>query len=233
MADLTHIDAWVFDLDNTLYPAECRLFAQIDVRIADFIKDTLHISLDDARRMQRDYYVRYGASMTGLMHEHGVSPDVYLDYVHEIELDAVVENPALAETLADLPGRRLILTNASERHAANVTAKIGIDHLFDGVFDIKAAEYTPKPNRETYERFLARHAVRADSAVIFDDIAHNLEAPHALGMTTVLVCSDAAWLADEPDGKRPARRGESAAHVHHATADLTDFLSRVKTAARI
>ncbi len=233
MVDLTHIDAWVFDLDNTLYPAKCQLFAQIDARMTEFVKDALGLPHDEAHRLQKEYYVRYGATMSGLMIEHKVPPDEFLDYVHEIKLDAVTHNAALAENIGALPGKRFIFTNGSERHAANVTSKLGINHLFDDVFDIKAAQYTPKPYRETYERFLKHHAVRAKSAAMFEDLAHNLEAPHALGMTTVLVCSDAEWLANEPVEKRPARLGDTAEHVHYSTTDLTAFLGRVKTTERV
>jgi len=228
--DFRHIDRWVFDLDNTLYAAECRLFSQIDARMTDFIRDRLALPEPEARKLQKDYYVRYGTTMSGLMTEHDVDPEHFLDYVHDIDLAPVAPNPALGAALAALPGERYIYTNGSVRHAENVIGALGIADLFTEIFDIKAAQYTPKPHREPYELFLKLHDIAPDRAAMFEDLAQNLEAPHALGMTTVLVCSDAAWLADEPHDKRPARPGDAAPHVHYATDDLTAFLMSATTA---
>ncbi len=231
MTDLRHIDCWVFDLDNTLYAAECRLFDEIDARMTAYIKERLAIAHHDARTLQKDYYVRYGTTMAGLMREHGVEPDHFLDYVHDIDLSPISENVALANAINALPGRKYIYTNGSVAHAENVAGALGIFHLFDDVFDIKAADYTPKPHPEPYENFVRRFGITPARATMFEDLAHNLEAPKALGMTTVLVCSDATWLADEPHEKRPARRGETADHIDHTTDDLTDFLQTARTAA--
>jgi putative hydrolase of the HAD superfamily len=231
--DMRHVDCWVFDLDNTLYPAECRLFAQIDARMAAFIQGRLGLTEAEARRLQKDYYVRYGTTMSGLMREHAVRPDDFLDYVHDIDLAAISADAALAERLTALPGRRFVFTNGSTRHAENVMGKLGIAHLFEAVFDIAAADYLPKPHRETYDRFLGAHAVAPARAAMFEDLAHNLEAAHALGMTTVLVCSAAEWIADEPAAKRPALPGERHAHVHHVTDDLPGFLGSAAIAERM
>jgi len=231
MTDLSHIESWVFDLDNTLYAAECQLFAQIDVRMASFIRDHLSLDHEEARRLQKHYYVKYGTTMSGLMTEHDVCPDAFLEFVHDIDLAPIKENLPLAETLTALPGRKFIYTNGSVRHAENVSRALGVYHAFDEIFDIKAAGYAPKPRREPYELFLKSHGIDPDRAVMFEDLTQNLEAPHSLGMTTVLVCSDAAWLEDEPHDKRPARQGETAPHVHYATNDLTAFLQGVRTAA--
>jgi putative hydrolase of the HAD superfamily len=229
--DLSHIDAWVFDLDNTLYPADCNLFAQIDARMAAFIREHLGLAPEDARRLQKDYYVRYGTTMCGLMREHAVAPEDFLDFVHDIDLSPVEPNAALCERIAALPGRKFVFTNGSERHAENVMGKLGIDGLFDEIFDIKAADYLPKPHRETYERFLGAHEIAAATAAMFEDLAHNLEAAHALGMTTVLVSSRAEWIADEPAHKRPARPEDRHDHVHHVTDDLAGFLGAARTKA--
>ena len=231
MTDLRHIDCWVFDLDNTLYAAECRLFEEIDARMTTYIRERLAIEHEDARRLQKDYYVRYGTTMAGLMREHDVDPEHFLDFVHDISLAPIKKNPTLADALAALPGRKYIYTNGSVAHAENVAGALGIFHLFDDVFDIKAAAYRPKPHREPYEAFTRCFDINPARAVMFEDLAQNLETPHAMGMTTVLVCSDAAWLADEPHEKRPARRGETAPHIHFETDDLTDFLQTARTTA--
>lgn len=229
MTDLQHIDDWVFDLDNTLYAAECQLFAQIDARMTAYIRERLGLAHDEARQLQKDYYVRFGTTMSGLMREHAVEPDHFLDYVHDIDLDPITPNPALAAVLTGLPGRKYIYTNGSVRHAENVTGALGINHVFEAIYDIKAAQYAPKPHRAPYERFLNQYELQANRTAMFEDIAQNLEAPHALGMTTVLICSNAAWLADEPHSKRPGQPGDSADHIHYATNDLTAFLTQATT----
>lgn len=233
MADLRHVDAWVFDLDNTLYPADCNLFKEIDTRMTQYVRDLLAIPHEEARRLQKDYYVRYGTTMSGLMQEHRVEPEDFLNFVHDIDLSPISADAALTSAIASLPGKRYIFTNGSVRHAENVMGKLGVAHLFDDIFDIKAAEWTPKPHRATYEKFLAAHGVAPRSAAMFEDIAHNLEAAHELGMTTVLVTSAADWINDEPGVKRPARHGDAYDHVHHVTDDLAAFLTgaRVRVSA--
>lgn len=232
MADLRHVENWVFDLDNTLYPADCHLFSQIDARMTDFIRMTTGAEQAEARRLQKHYYVKYGTTLSGMMTEHRISPDDFLAYVHDIDFSVVPENLALREEIGALPGRRYVFTNGSVAHAERVLSRIGITGLFDDVFDIRAADWTPKPHRATYEKFLAATCVRPDAAAMFEDLAHNLEAAHALGMTTVLVASEAAWFADEPAEKRPARPGDSSPdHVHHVTQDLTAFLRGAQKAA--
>lgn len=232
MTDLSHVESWVFDLDNTLYPAECRLFSQIDARMTNYIRMTLGVDFAAARRMQKDFYVRYGTTLAGLMNEHKASPDEFLDYVHDIDHSVVPQNDSLREALAALPGRRHIFTNGSVAHAEKVLGRIGLQGLFDDVFDIKAADWTPKPHRATYERFLVACSVAAQEAAMFEDLAPNLEAAHALGMTTVLVAQEASWFEDEPATKRPARPGDARPdHVHHVTDDLAAFLREVRKAA--
>jgi len=228
MVDLSHIESWIFDLDNTLYDARLQLFAQIDARMTAFIRDQLSLNHGTARKLQKDLYVKYGATMRGLMTEHDVCPDQFMDFVHDIDLTAIRENPALGAALAILPGRKFIYTNGSTRHAENVARALGVYHQFDDVFDIKAAGYAPKPQRQSYELFLKDHIVDPMRAIMFEDIAQNLETPYAVGMTTVLVCSDAPWLEDEPQAKRPARPGDTADHIHYVTDNLTAFLQNAQ-----
>ena len=225
--DFSHIENWIFDLDNTLYPAHCNLFAQIDRRMADFIEVRLGLPPAEARRLQKGYYVRYGTTLSGLMVEHDVSPDDFLAHVHDIDVTVLDADDRLRAAISALPGRRFIFTNGSTRHAERVTERLGIADLFDEVFDIRAAGYTPKPHRIAYERMIGEFALAPSASAMFEDIAHNLEAAHALGMTTVLVSSDAPWFDDEPDAKRPARPGErQGAHVQHETNDLAGFLEQ-------
>ena len=218
------IESWVFDLDNTLYPPEVDLWGQIDARMKDYIARFLKISRDDAFRLQKDYYRRFGTSMRGLMIEHGLQPDDFLAYVHDIDHSLLEPDPRLAAALSRLPGRKLILTNGSIAHAEAVTARLGVAEQFAGVFDIVAADFLPKPNRETYARFLAHYGVDPARAAMFEDLARNLEVPHALGMATVLVV---------PNGAREVLReaweleGRNAPHVGHVTDDLAGFLEAI------
>ncbi|MGF1545312.1 MAG: pyrimidine 5'-nucleotidase [Parvularculaceae bacterium] len=222
------VEHWIFDLDNTLYPAHCRLFAQIDRRMADFIAQRLGVDEPEARRVQKDYYARYGTTLAGLMLEYAVAPHDFMAYVHDIDVSVVPPNPELAARIDALPGRKYVFTNGSVAHAENVARRVGVAHCFDDVFDIAAADWTPKPQAATYAKFVERCGVAPARAAMFEDLARNLEAPAALGMTTVLVQCDAAWFADEPAGRRPARPGDPQPdHVHHATEDLAAFLGDI------
>ena len=222
------VDTWVFDLDNTLYPHHL-LWQQVDDRIRAYVAEFLKVSKDEAFRVQKDYYKRYGTTMRGLMTEHGLDPDYYLEYVHQIDHSPLEPNPALGAALEKLPGRKLILTNGTRKHADAVMRRLEIHQHFEDVFDIVAAELEPKPAHKTYERFLARHDVDAAKAAMFEDLARNLEAPHALGMTTVLVV---------PQGTREVFRedweleGRGELHVDHLTDDLAGFLEQILKAPR-
>jgi putative hydrolase of the HAD superfamily len=219
-----HIDTWVFDLDNTLYPHHLNLWQQVDARIRSYIAEFLGTTPDEAFRKQKDFYRRYGTTMRGMMIEHGMAPDGFLDYVHQIDHSPIEPNPALGIALERLPGRKLILTNGTRAHADAILARLAIAHHFEDVFDIIAGELEPKPLAQTYDRFLARHGVDAGKAAMFEDLARNLEVPHALGMTTVLVV---------PERTREIVRetweleGRNAAHVDHVTDDLVRFLEGI------
>src|SRR6516225_8332966 len=177
------VDTWVFDLDNTLYPHHVNLWQQVDGRIRDYIAAFLKIPPAEAFRVQKEYYKRYGTSMRGLMTEHGMAPDDFLDFVHQIDHSPLEPNAALGAAIENLPGRKLILTNGTRRHADAVLARLNLDQHFDDVFDIIAAELEPKPSPATYDRFLRLHNVDAGRAAMFEDLARNLAVPHGLGMT--------------------------------------------------
>jgi putative hydrolase of the HAD superfamily len=219
-----HIETWVFDLDNTLYPHHVNLWQQVDERIRDYIAGYLAIPPEQALRVQKDYYKRYGTTMRGLMTEHGMKADDYLEFVHQIDHSPLEPNPALGAALEKLSGRKLILTNGTRKHAETVMQKLDIHHHFEDVFDIAAADLDPKPLPQVYKRFLARHDVDAAKSAMFEDLARNLETPHALGMTTVLVV---------PEGQREIFReaweleGRDAPYVDHLTDNLTGFLENI------
>jgi putative hydrolase of the HAD superfamily len=221
------VATWVFDLDNTLYPHHLNLWQQVDVRIRDYIVGLLKVTHDEAFRMQKDYYKRYGTTLRGLMKEHGLEPDEFLDIVHQIDYSPLTPNPTLGAAIEELPGRKLILTNGTRNHADEVLRRLGIDKHFEDIFDIKSAELEPKPNAAVYERFLARHRVDPRKAVLFEDLARNLEVPHALGMTTVLVVPQGARVVLREDWELT---GRDAPHVDHVTDDLAGFLREIAAA---
>jgi putative hydrolase of the HAD superfamily len=218
-----HVVTWVFDLDNTLYPHHL-LWQQVDERIRDYIARFLDVGAEEAYRVQKDYYRRYGTSMRGLMIEHGLDPDDFLDYVHEIDHSPLEPNPALGAALGKLAGRKLILTNGTRRHAEAVTRRLAIHGHFDDVFDIVAAGLDPKPMPQTYDRFLAVHQVDPTSAAMFEDLPRNLSVPHALGMTTVLVVPPRTREVFRQDLEL---EGRDASFVDHVTDDLTAFLEAI------
>jgi putative hydrolase of the HAD superfamily len=217
-----HTDSWIFDLDNTLYPAECNLFAQVDHRMGAFIARYLGVPYAHARHLQKSYYRQFGTTLAGLMAVHKLDPAEFLAYVHDIDLSVVPDSPALRRAIAALPGRRLIFTNGSRRHAERVADKLGVLDLFEDICDIAACDYVPKPSAQAFERMIRRHGIAADRSAMFEDMPMNLSAPHDLGMTTVLVHSS---YLDHPVQEQMKAWTELPEHIHHMTLDLATFLT--------
>ncbi|MEM1409248.1 MAG: pyrimidine 5'-nucleotidase [Pseudomonadota bacterium] len=220
-ADVTD---WVFDLDNTLYPAACNLFHQIDARMTSFIEGLLSLPYAEARKIQKDLYVEHGTTLAGLMKAYNVDPHDFMEHVHDIDLSAIGPHQGLREVMASLPGRRFVHTNGSQKHAENVLGALGLDDIIDDIFDVEMGSWIPKPHASNYEAFRKRVGLNTDRAAMFEDMSVNLEVPHALGMRTILITSDAAWIDDEPEDKRPGAKTEEADHIHHVTSDLAGFL---------
>jgi putative hydrolase of the HAD superfamily len=204
-----HIDTWIFDLDNTLYPASCRLFDQMHVRMSDFIVKQFGVNEAEAQRRRNEYYNKYGTTLRGLMVEHDMQPTAFLDYVHEIDYTAVMANAQLQVSLTALPGRKLVFTNGTTGHANRVLERLGITKIFEGVFDIVDSDYVPKPARGPYDKFARLYGINPSKAAMFEDLDINLEAPHDMGMTTVLITDD---------------EKHDAHYVHHTTNDIAKFL---------
>jgi len=227
-ADFRHVETWVFDLDNTLYPAKCDLFSQIDRRMGAFIAGALDLSLEDAHALRHRYYVEHGTTLAGLIRRHGVCPHSFLDYVHDIDLDVVAPAPELAAAIDTLPGRKLVFTNGSRKHAEAVSAKLGVLDRFEDIFDIHALGYVdPKPTRAAFDRFVGANSITARQAVLFDDLPHNLETAHALGMTTVWIDCRAMG---RPEHTTNADWAVLPGYIHHRTEALTPFLAAIGTA---
>jgi putative hydrolase of the HAD superfamily len=182
-----HVTDWVFDLDNTLYPHHSNLFSQIDVKMTAYIAELLQLPREEARKVQKQFYLEYGTTLSGLMQRHQIDPDDFLEKVHDIDYSWLDPNPALGELIKALPGRKFIFTNGNRGHAERTARQLGILDHFHDIFDIVAAGLLPKPARETYDKFIALHRVAGPNAVMFEDLARNLTVPKALGMTTVLI----------------------------------------------
>jgi putative hydrolase of the HAD superfamily len=213
MNTLSHVNTWIFDLDNTLYPASCRLFDQMHVRMSDFIIQEFGVDEAESKRRRHHFYTKYGTTLRGLMLEHGLEPTAFLDYVHDIDYSAVAHSASLGAALKKLPGRKLVFTNGTLGHANRVLERLGCADQFEAIYDIVNSSYIPKPDARPYEDFLKVHGVNPMQSAFFEDIDHNLEVPAQMGMKTVLI-------APETDVLKPR-------YVHYVTNDIAEFLHGV------
>ncbi len=203
------VSTWVFDLDNTLYPPEVRLFDQIEVRMTNWVMRELGVRRSEANRLRQHYWQKYGTTLAGLMREHGIDPGGYMSDVHDIDFSVLPAAPDLARAIAALPGRSIVYTNGGADYAGRVLDARGLTGLFDAIYGIEHAGFLPKPERAAFEAVFALDGLEPRQAAMFEDDVRNLRAPHALGMRTVHVAPKAA----------------AALHIHHHTADLARFLT--------
>jgi putative hydrolase of the HAD superfamily len=216
--DLTQITTWIFDLDNTLYPASSGVFREMGERMRTYIRRLLQVDEPQAYEIQKRFFFSHGTTMNGLMDTYGIDPHEYLDFVHDLDLSRIAPDARLAPALSRTTGKRIVFTNGSVGHAERVLAHLGVRALFDDIVDIAASGFSPKPSAAAYAVLAARIADPADRCAMFDDLARNLKPAHALGMATVLV---------EPDDL-DAHHGlatETGDFIDHATADLPSFLN--------
>lgn len=221
--DLAHIDSWIFDLDNTLYPADVAFFNQIVVKMNQFVSRYLSLEPVAALHLQKEYLAEYGTTLSGMMAVHGMDPAAFLDYVHDVDLDFLKPNPALRTAIAALPGQKYIFTNGSKGHARNVASHLKLFDLFDGHFGVEDTGYIPKPKAHAYDVFLDVFDVDPTKAIFFEDNLRNLEVPKKLGMRTVLLVSDEDW-SHEPEAARPAGANIQADFVDYVSNDLPNWL---------
>jgi putative hydrolase of the HAD superfamily len=207
----SHVRAWVFDLDNTLYPPSVRLFDQIEVRMTDWVMRALDVTHPEANRLRKHYWAKYGTTLAGLMREHDVDPTPYLQDVHEIDMSALQVDKTLAGLIAGLPGRKIVYTNGCAPYAERVLAARGLGGIFHAVYGVEHAEFLPKPETAAFEKIFTQDGIDTSMAAMFEDDPRNLRAPHDMGMRTVLV-------APEPTHEP---------FIHHHTDDLSAFLSRL------
>lgn len=217
----SHIDTWVFDLDNTLYPPHCDLWPKIDMQITRFMCDLFGLDGMSCRALQKYYYLRHGTTMQGLIEECGISARAYLDFVHDIDRSSIQPDLPLRQAIEALPGRKVIFTNGSQAHAERTIESLGLAGLFDGICDIAATGLVPKPRSEAYEACFALLDLEPARAAIFEDVERNLSVPHARGMTTVLVTPKQGAPDHREDWE--ILRGQPD-HIHFVTDDLAGFL---------
>lgn len=214
---LERVGCWLFDMDNTLYPAHVNLFGQIDQRMEVYVANLLGLSRSDARTVQKRYFHEHGTTLRGLMISHGIDPHGFLDFVHDIDMSVLDRNDRLDAALSRLPGRRILFTNGDSGYAERVLARIGILDRFDAIHDIIAMDFQPKPNPTSYAHLCAQHGIAPETAFFVDDMAHNLRPAHALGMVT-------GWVNN---GSERGDYGYSADFIDHEMADLTDWLETI------
>jgi putative hydrolase of the HAD superfamily len=207
-------DVWVFDLDNTLYAAECDLFSQVDQRIGSYVQTLLGLNAEDARRVQKKYLMDHGTTLRGLMVHHDVDPHHYLDAVHDIDFSPIERDGRLRDAIERLEGRKLVFTNADNRYARKVLSRLGVEDMFEDVFDILEAGLEPKPEPRVYDQFIARYGIDPGKAVMFEDMARNLIPAHDRGMATVWINTGSVWGEADHD----------AARIHAETPSLSDWL---------
>ena len=184
---LSHIESWIFDLDNTLYPASSNLFELIDARMGEFIMTRLGVDAQQAHAIQKGYFKAHGTTLSGMMADEGVDPHAFLAFVHDIDMTRLTPDPDLPEAIAALPGRKFIFTNGDAPYANRVLGALGLGESFDGMFDIHDAGYRPKPDPACYDLMCERLAVDPRAALFVEDMARNLKPAKAIGMTTVWV----------------------------------------------
>ena len=214
MRDLKDIKYWIFDLDNTLYSGQTKVFDQVDKKMSSYISQKLNINIEEAKKIQKDYFRKYNTTLSGMIKHHNIDANEFLDFVHDVNLDFLGKNKKLEEEIAKISGKKIIFTNGSKAHAENVTKRIGINKLFDGIFDIVESNFIPKPSIEAYKILIEKYKIEPQYCIFIEDIARNLKPAHELGMKTVWIKNDEPWAAEFSNEN----------FVNYRIENLTDFL---------
>ena len=217
MNDLKKIKYWIFDLDNTLYSGDTKVFDQVDKKMSKFISEKLNVGVEEARKIQKSYFHEYNTTLNGMIKNHKIDADEFLEFVHDVNLDFLKANKPLEQEITNLKGKKFIFTNGSKAHAANVTKRIGIEKLFDGVFDIVESDFIPKPSIEPYKKIIEKYKIEPQYSIFIEDIARNLKPAHELGMKTVWIKNDEPWAAKFSDAE----------FINYKTDKLSNFLRKI------
>ena len=217
MNDLKDIKYWLFDLDNTLYDGATKVFDQVDKKMTKFISEKLKVGPEEARKIQKSYFQEYNTTLNGMIKNHKIDADEFLEFVHDVDLNFLKKDDYLKEQISKLDGKKIIFTNGSKAHASNVTSRIGIEQLFDGVFDIVDSDFYPKPSIEPYKKIIENYKIQPEYCIFFEDIARNLKPAYELGMKTVWIENNEPWAAKYSDEK----------FVNFKTKNLASFLKEI------
>lgn len=217
MKELKKIKYWLFDLDNTLYSGDTKVFDQVDKKMSFFISKKLNVNLEEAKKIQKNYFQEYHTTLNGMIKNHNIDAEEFLQYVHDVDLNFLKKDLNLQNELTKLMGKKYIFTNGSKAHASNVTKRIGIENLFDGVFDIIDSDFIPKPSIEPYKKIIQKYGIEPDYCIFIEDIARNLKPAHELGMKTVWIKNDEPWAAEFSNED----------FINYKTDNLSDFLSKI------
>ena len=227
---MKNVTNWVFDLDNTLYKAECGLFDKVHILMGRFIEEKLNLSSGDAQGLRSKYYHQYGTTLRGLMLEHQINPDEYLEYVHQINYDVVMPNESLRDIIKDLDGKKFIFTNANYGHVEKVLEKLDMTNIFDGCFDISESNYLPKPHKEIYEAFQNKFNLDNKKTAMFEDLHINPKEPSSMGWETVWVTNNLEYNLNKDVNQQEDIQKiiEEKGYISHVTDDLENFLNNLK-----
>ncbi len=217
MKELKKIKYWLFDLDNTLYSGETKVFDQVDKKMSKFISEKLKVSIEEAKKIQKNYFHEYNTTLNGMIKNHEIDAQEFLEFVHDVDLDFLKKDEILEKEIKRLDGKKIIFTNGSKAHAANVTKRIGIDKLFDGVFDIVESNFIPKPSIEPYKKIIEKYKIEPQYCIFIEDIARNLKPAHELGMKTVWIKNNEPWAAKFSDSN----------FINYKTDNLANFLKEI------
>ena len=220
MKDLAKIKFWLFDLDNTLYDGATKVFDQVDKKMSKFISEKLKVDKQEAKKIQKNYFHEYNTTLNGMIKNHKINAHDFLDFVHDINIDFLQKDQKLDEEIKRLRGKKIIFTNGSRKHAINVSKQIGIDQLFDDIFDIVDAEFIPKPLLEPYKKLVKKHKIDPKLCVLVEDIARNLKPAYEMGMKTVWIENDEPWASKFSDSE----------FVNYRTNNLSEFLKKINLA---
>ena len=217
MKALHLIKFWIFDLDNTLYAGNTRVFEQISKRISKYISEKLNVSIEEAKKIQKNYFYEYNTTLNGMIKNHKIDANEFLEFVHNVNIDFLKEDPKLKEELKQLEGKKFIFTNGSRKHALNIIQRIGIDQSFDGIFDIVDSDFIPKPAIEPYKKLVEKHKIDPNLCVLIEDIARNLKPAYEMGMKTVWIENNEPWAAKFSDSN----------FINYKINNLSEFLKQV------
>ena len=213
--NISGVSTWVFDLDNTIYPANQSLFPRVANRMIDWIEERFDIDRKGAEELKNRLFLEYGTTMNGLSCEYSVDPEDFLSYVHDIDLSDLSYDEELDSGIRALPGKKYIYTNGTVLHAKRILEAFGIEQHFESIFDIFASNHLPKPAMQPYKDFLAKYKINPKQSVMIEDMACNLEPAAQLGMKTIWLMAKHSW----------AKKGATEPYVHYIAKDLKQFLS--------